>query len=103
MTGDEDPHLHHVHRRSAGASACHEGKILGSLVRNAAPFLFPCTIEYSLICAVTLYEMWKHAHEGHAKTLVKAHHHDHEGKESVGTGMRLLERLIIIQHNEPPS
>lgn len=33
--------------------------ILGRLVQNASPFLFPCTIEYSLICAVILYEMWK--------------------------------------------
>lgn len=32
---------------------------MGSLVQNASPFLFPCTIEYSLICAVILYEMWK--------------------------------------------
>lgn len=29
------------------------------MVQNASPFLFPCTIEYSLICAVILYEMWK--------------------------------------------
>ena len=28
-------------------------------MQNASPFLFPCTIEYSLICAVILYEMWK--------------------------------------------
>lgn len=32
---------------------------MGSLVTNASPFLFPCTIEYSLICAVILFEMWK--------------------------------------------
>lgn len=32
---------------------------MGSLVQDASPFLFPCTIEYSLICAVILYEMWK--------------------------------------------
>lgn len=32
---------------------------MGSLVTNASPFLFPCKIEYSLICAVILYEMWK--------------------------------------------
>ena len=33
--------------------------IMGQLVNSAAPFLFPCTIEYSLICAATLYVMWK--------------------------------------------
>jgi len=32
---------------------------MGSLVQNASPFLFPCTIEYSLICAVILYAIWK--------------------------------------------
>lgn len=32
---------------------------MGALVSNASPFLFPCTIEYSLICAVILFEMWK--------------------------------------------
>lgn len=38
---------------------CGRTNIMGSLVQNASPFLFPCTIEYSLICAVILYEMWK--------------------------------------------
>lgn len=38
---------------------CHRTSIMGALVQNASPFLFPCTIEYSLICAVILYEMWK--------------------------------------------
>ncbi|XP_015117002.1 proton channel OtopLc [Diachasma alloeum] len=33
--------------------------ILKNLLRDASPFLFPCTIEFSLICAVILYEMWK--------------------------------------------
>jgi hypothetical protein len=39
---------------------CRRTNIMGSLVQNASPFLFPCTIEYSLICAVILYAMWKH-------------------------------------------
>ncbi|XP_045526888.1 proton channel OtopLc-like isoform X2 [Pieris brassicae] len=39
--------------------ACRRSNIMGALVQNASPFLFPCTIEYSLICAVILYEMWK--------------------------------------------
>ncbi|XP_049810138.1 proton channel OtopLc-like [Schistocerca nitens] len=38
---------------------CRRSNIMGSLVQNASPFLFPCTIEYSLICAVILYAMWK--------------------------------------------
>ncbi|KFB37962.1 AGAP013356-PA-like protein [Anopheles sinensis] len=45
--GPEDLKLH-----------CRTSNIMGSLVNNAAPFLFPCTIEYSLICALTLYDLW---------------------------------------------
>ncbi|XP_038105005.1 proton channel OtopLc isoform X1 [Culex quinquefasciatus] len=54
---------HHLVRRSISdlsvSVECHRSNIMGSLVQNAAPFLFPCTIEYSLICAVILFEMWK--------------------------------------------
>lgn len=39
--------------------SCQEGNVMGSLVTNASAFLFPCKIEYSLICAVILFEMWK--------------------------------------------
>uniref|UniRef100_A0A6P7GJY0 Proton channel OtopLc-like n=1 Tax=Diabrotica virgifera virgifera TaxID=50390 RepID=A0A6P7GJY0_DIAVI len=38
---------------------CRRTNIIGSLVQDASPFLFPCTIEYSLICAAILYVMWK--------------------------------------------
>lgn len=56
---------------------------MGSLVQNASPFLFPCTIEYSLICAVILFEMWKQLtssdhHKGHHRkisTAEKGAHH----------------------------
>lgn len=55
---------HHLLRRSIVSSTqkyqdCQRTNIMGSLVQNASPFLFPCTIEYSLICAVILFEMWK--------------------------------------------
>nr|CAD7444717.1 unnamed protein product [Timema bartmani] len=43
----------------ADSFSCRRTNIMGSLVQNASPFLFPCTIEYSLICAVILYAMWK--------------------------------------------
>ncbi|XP_060532083.1 proton channel OtopLc-like [Cylas formicarius] len=47
---------------------CLNGRLIGSLITDASPFLFPCTIEYSLICAVILFEMWKHLqHETPAK------------------------------------
>lgn len=35
-------------------------------MQNASPFLFPCTIEYSLICAAILYVMWKNISRVHA-------------------------------------
>lgn len=43
---------HHIYE-------CRRTNIIGSLVQDASPFLFPCTIEYSLICAAILYVMWK--------------------------------------------
>ncbi|XP_055586020.1 proton channel OtopLc-like isoform X2 [Uranotaenia lowii] len=63
-TSDEAMHHRHLVKREMVSPAvpgfeCHRSNIMGSLVQNAAPFLFPCTIEYSLICAVILYEMWK--------------------------------------------
>lgn len=55
---------HNLVKRSIASSSqeyqeCQRTNIMGSLVQNASPFLFPCTIEYSLICAVILFEMWK--------------------------------------------
>lgn len=43
----------------ASFSGCSRTTIMGALVQQLSPFLFPCTIEYSLICAVILFEMWK--------------------------------------------
>ena len=39
--------------------------IMDKLLKNSSPFLFPCTIEYSLICAAILYIMWKNISEEH--------------------------------------
>ena len=38
---------------------CKRLEVMGNLVQDASPFLFPCAIEYSLICAAILYLMWK--------------------------------------------
>ncbi|XP_075212562.1 proton channel OtopLc-like [Lycorma delicatula] len=56
------PILHRVARGLKGPHhiyECRRTNIIGSLVQDASPFLFPCTIEYSLICAAILYVMWK--------------------------------------------
>ncbi|XP_076760671.1 proton channel OtopLc isoform X1 [Xylocopa sonorina] len=54
-TQHEIDQLGHTHDNEVG--------ILKSLLRDASPFLFPCTIEFSLICAVILFEMWKRVDE----------------------------------------
>lgn len=62
--------IHHLEQQPVGNepngtyvnetfTPCRRANIMGALLQNASPFLFPCTIEYSLICAVILYEMWK--------------------------------------------
>lgn len=38
---------------------CRRSNVIGQLVMDASQFLFPCTIEYSLICAAILYIIWK--------------------------------------------
>lgn len=43
---------------------CRRSNVIGQLVQDASQFLFPCTIEYSLICAAILYMMWKHTEDG---------------------------------------
>jgi len=50
--------IHRI-RRSTSSYHCSRSNIVGMLVQKSSAYLFPCTIEYSLICAVTLYEMWK--------------------------------------------
>jgi len=54
---------HHLSRRAADQSGsyydCRKSDMMSRLVDNASPFLFPCTIEYSLLCSGVLYVMWK--------------------------------------------
>lgn len=59
----EEVHSHHIVARGLKGPhriyECRRTNVLGTLVQDASPFLFPCTIEYSLICAAILYVMWK--------------------------------------------
>ncbi|KAI1289438.1 Proton channel OTOP1 [Halotydeus destructor] len=50
----DDHHLYTTHGQ------CRRSNVIGQLVQDASQFLFPCTIEYSLICAAILYMMWKY-------------------------------------------
>ncbi|XP_045480105.1 proton channel OtopLc-like isoform X2 [Harmonia axyridis] len=62
---DHSPEVHGHHIVTRGLKGphhlyeCRRTNIIGSLVQDASPFLFPCTIEYSLICAAILYVMWR--------------------------------------------
>lgn len=63
--------VHQIVRRATATKIvgdCRRTNIMGSLIQNASPFLFPCTIEYSLICAVILFEMWKNIRNHDATT-----------------------------------
>ncbi|XP_058978001.1 proton channel OtopLc isoform X6 [Musca domestica] len=42
------------------STACGRVDIMGTIVYDSAPYLYPFIIEYSLIGAVVLYVMWKH-------------------------------------------
>lgn len=63
MDHPPEAHGHHIVARGLKGPhhlyECRRTNIMGSLVQDASPFLFPCTIEYSLICAAILYVMWR--------------------------------------------
>lgn len=40
--------------------SCARVNIMGTIVQDSAPYLFPFIIEYSLIGAAVIYVMWKH-------------------------------------------
>lgn len=69
-------HGHHIIARGLKGPhklyECRRTNIIGSLVQDASPFLFPCTIEYSLICAAILYVMWRNISKLPLKAELKA-------------------------------
>jgi len=50
------------HKRAANEDDTEENPVT-NLLQTAAPFLFPCKIEYSLICAAMLFVMWRNIDE----------------------------------------
>ncbi|XP_066253946.1 proton channel OtopLc-like [Euwallacea similis] len=89
---------------------CSDHQLMGSLVNNASPFLFPCTIEYSLICAVILFEMWKHIrsdedikienggkkHKAKAEDLASAHSGHHFTIDCSNSHKGLFAGIMVI-------
>lgn len=65
---DENPSFWQPHMFDINhlISTCHrKNNIMSNLLTSSGPFLFPCTIEYSLICAAVLFVMWKNIAEEH--------------------------------------
>lgn len=66
--------LHTRHKRYSLSDECQRSDLLGTLTQDASSFLFPCAIEYSLICAAIAYEVWRHTKIGdgrvaHSRTV----------------------------------
>ncbi|RXG61140.1 hypothetical protein Avbf_12034 [Armadillidium vulgare] len=53
---------------------CRIVNLMGDMVSSSAPLLFPCTIEYSLLCASVLYVMWKNVQ---VRKSMQLYHNDH--------------------------
>ncbi|XP_022235947.1 otopetrin-2-like [Limulus polyphemus] len=84
---------------------CRRTNILGQLVQDASSFLFPCTIEYSLICAAILYIMWKNIGKTNSRSegsgIQSSRHRDHytvdctKANKGLFTGIMVLVSAII--------
>ncbi|KAJ8871227.1 hypothetical protein PR048_027533 [Dryococelus australis] len=46
---------------SGSGASCWKSRVVSSVMHDAGPYLFPCTVEYSLLCAVILATMWRSA------------------------------------------
>ncbi|XP_046442073.1 proton channel OtopLc-like isoform X2 [Daphnia pulex] len=65
------PSYHRLGKRTL-SDECHRSDLMGTLTQNASPFLFPCAIEYSLICAAIMYEIWKHTGKNRHQKLARS-------------------------------
>ncbi|CAL1539305.1 unnamed protein product [Lymnaea stagnalis] len=52
------PALTTFHDGSLPELDCHFDAMMGKIVEKSSVYLYPCTIEYSLVCACVLYVMW---------------------------------------------
>lgn len=54
------PAAYYGHRHVNANLSCGRVSIMGPIVQDSAPYLYPFIIEYSLIGAVVIYVMWRH-------------------------------------------
>ncbi|KAK3800912.1 hypothetical protein RRG08_060259 [Elysia crispata] len=60
-----------LNRGSLPELACQPDAMMGKLVESSSVYLYPCTIEYSLVCACVLYIMWSNVGGGAATTKLR--------------------------------
>ncbi|ESO83219.1 hypothetical protein LOTGIDRAFT_93565, partial [Lottia gigantea] len=65
--------------------ACHWDAMMGRIVDRASDYLYPCTIEYSLICAAILYIMWRNVGYGKSPRREKSVSDDEYDGDSMRT------------------
>ena len=91
------------------SSVCQRQKnIMSQLLADSGAFLFPCTIEYSLICAAILFIMWKNIAEEHEHYKVHSRRRKisrtlappiTEHSDNEVTGKSFSEPLILASNN----
>jgi len=69
--------------------------IMSNLLAKSGPFLFPCTIEYTLICAAVLFAMWKNIPEEHE------HYKHHKRRKKISRSLA-LNQVIDAESGENP-
>ena len=69
--------------------------IMSNLLAKSGPFLFPCTIEYTLICAAVLFAMWKNIPEEHE------HYKHHKRRKKISRSLA-LNQVIDAENGENP-
>jgi hypothetical protein len=72
---------------------------MASLVESASPFLFPCAIEYSLICAATIYEIWTESGHGHHADV---HDDPHSVQQTANNSPSLSRRHSLRANRRSP-
>ena len=91
---------HHRKRRGTDPSnQCLGSNLMASLVESASPFLFPCAIEYSLICAATLYEIWVESGHGHRADV---HDDQHSVQQTANNSPSLSRRHSLRTNRRSP-
>lgn len=86
---------------------CRRRRVLGKLVQNISPLLFPCSIQYSLICAAICFIMWKNISRSSSMVTttgncspvscaVLRRHHQHYRVDCTGSIKGLFSGIVVL-------